>query len=325
MKISHSAINEYNDCGFKYKLNRIDRIRPEEKSSAFVFGSAIDDACESILLRKDNYKQVFLEKMQTTDIHGKVYDTRDCHLIKYFSKDLQPELLDNHTIMKIETDAEDILEMGTFELPEFLKYVKANKKNLSKEERVVFNIINYESLCKKGLMMLEVLKKWIDENIQEVHSIQKKLVTENTEGDTLEGYIDFIATFKDGVKRIVDLKTASDPKRQYPDNCIEESQQLTIYSEIEDIKEVAYLIIDKSIRKKEPRVRVRYVSGTVTENNANKIFDKIEESLVNIKNEVFEKNLNSCHNYGGCPYRNFCKSGGQNIDGLIKLGERKDV
>jgi hypothetical protein len=326
MRVSHSAINEYNECSMKYKINRIDKIRPHYKSSAFIFGSAIDDASEAILFKKRNYKQVFKDAMAYTNVDWQndsiLVPTSE--YIKYFASDLQPELIkdwQHKLIVEFVDRLFGQVEPVDFDFSKFVDYCKdcrKRKKHLSTNEQRLYNYINWCSLYQKGLMLLEKFKEFVEENIEEVHEVQKFVQTTNGNKDQLVGYIDFIVTFKDGVKRIIDLKTASDPNKQYPDNCIDDSQQLTIYSEIQGISEVGYLVLDKKIRKRDPRVRLKFITGKISEENADKVFDNIEETMLNIKEGIFEYNWDACNNYGGCPYYSYCRSGGEDVRNLIK-------
>jgi hypothetical protein len=186
----------------------------------------------------------------------------------------------------------------------------------------LFNYINWLSLFRKGLLLLNNFKTWATLNIESVISVQKGIRAENADGDTLVGYIDFIAKFKDGKTRIIDLKTSSNPKRDYPPESAGSAQQLIIYSEIEGIDEVGYYVLDKVIRKREPRVRDRFITGKITKEDSDIIFDKIETTMERIKNEEFEHNWEACFNYGKCEYYNFCKSAGHNRKDLVVLGKK---
>ena len=78
---------------------------------------------------------------------------------------------------------------------------------------------------------------------------------------------------------------------------------------------VAYLIADKVIRVREPKVRLSFVEGIITEEHLDEVFAEIEEVTNEIKEKLpygisaFDKNLDSCMNYGGCQYLSYCKSG----------------
>ena len=54
--LSYSQITTFKDCSEKFRLERVERLRPKLHSSAFFFGSAIDAAVEAMLnnLNKDD-------------------------------------------------------------------------------------------------------------------------------------------------------------------------------------------------------------------------------------------------------------------------------
>jgi len=120
---------------------------------------------------------------------------------------------------------------------------------------------------------------------------------------------------KDGRKLLMDLKTSSNPKLYYPSDSTTKSRQLGIYSQEEGVKDVAYLIADKKIRARDPRVRLSFVEGVITEEHLDDIFAEIEEVTEEIKEKLpkgekaFAKNLDSCNQFSGCEYRNFCQHG----------------
>ena len=172
-------------------------------------------------------------------------------------------------------------------------------------------------------MLLEALVEWIDENVAETIACQKKIEIENELGDKFIGYLDFIVKLKDGRTVLIDLKTSSNPKLYYPSDSASNSRQLGIYSQEEGISEVAYLVADKKIRKRVPRVRLSFVEGVITEEHLDNVFSEIEEVTIEIKDklqkgkESFSKNLDSCDLYSGCPYKQYCKSG--SLKGLEKV------
>jgi len=201
------------------------------------------------------------------------------------------------------------------EFVDFCKQQRRLKEALTKPEQKVFNIMALVSLMIKGQMMIVKIKEWIDENVAEVHEVQKKISIENDNGDQFIGFLDFIVTLKCGKKVLIDLKSSSNTNAYYPADSAEKSVQLGIYSQEESVPNVAYLVADKKIRKREPRVRLTFIEGVITEEHLDDVFEMIEEVTVEIKEklqdgeEAFEKNLDSCMKFGGCQYFNFCKKG----------------
>lgn len=292
MRLSFSAVSTYTSCPRKYKLSYIDKIGPIQKPSPFSIGSSIDGAAEHYLLNKD--KTEALQEFE--NLMRAEHEEND---IKYSQSDVQVELL-----------PEDFDMQGfDVELKDFLKYCKENPNKLDEDEYPLLRTIQIEAVVAKGKLMLPEFFKWVDENVETVNSCQRKIEIENELGDTFIGYLDFDVTLKNGKRYIFDLKTSSNPKAYYPDTSASESMQLGIYSSVTDIPLVGYFVIDKSIRKREPRVRSKEVRGEITEEFLDETFDKIEEVRYNITQGRFEKNTESCFEYGRCQYHNLCKNG----------------
>jgi RecB family exonuclease len=292
----------------KYKLYRVDRIRPTLKSSAFIFGSALDAAVENIALKNADPYETFLNIMEETEHNGETFAVPKSPLIKYTSKDFQYHILTELDIQAIQDYANE-LNIEILDIESFMTNIKDRMKKgnkLYEEEVLLYNYNNWISLTRKGYLFMPLIEKWFEENVEETISVQKKVITSNDAGDELIGYLDLILKFKDGVTRIIDIKTSSNPKKYYPEDKVGESPQLVIYAELEEIEEVGYYVLDKDIRKREPRVRDWFVTGTVNHEAAEKTFDKLEESVVYIKEEVFEKNKDSCFKYGRCEYYDLC-------------------
>lgn len=343
--LSNSQINTYTDCPRKWHLDKQQRLRPNWKGSALLFGSALDSAVESYLLKnKLDPRGVFNASLAVFEVNGEEKKLpTDLLDVRFFAGDVDPSLLDQEFMDQI---CVDNLGIETMEISVFLDFCKQQRKTktaLSKVEQKLFNWLAYASLKIKGLMLLEELLKWIDENVLEVHEVQKKIQIENEDGDTFIGFLDFIVTIGDAQCRgcqgtgyswddaenrervcdrcpphrkvLIDLKTSSNPKAYYPEDAAETSVQLGIYAQEEGIEDVAYLVGDKKIRKREPRVRLHFIEGKITEEHLDEVFEMIEEATLEIKEnlklgeEGFPKNLDSCANFGGCQYFNYCKKG----------------
>lgn len=318
---SHSAIEQFRTCGEMYKLYRIERLRTTHYRSAFLFGSAIDSAVEAIFLK---YKKDLTEE-ETSKVsagslalfaqamcsfknnHGDVIkDAARSTQIKYSAQDFQVELLNEEDYETIEAEAElKDIEIPQEEIPQFVEQcfgVLKMGKALSAEEHTIYNLINWLSLYRKGEILLPEITQWAEDNIKEVHSMQHKIYLEDDE-DIFTGYVDLVATLKDGIKRVIDFKTTA---VKYKEGDADTSQQLTIYAEHMQIDRVAFLAFEKNIRKREPRTRFAFIEGITTETQKDEVFQGITESIEEIKKKQFDKNEKSCYNYGKCDYFNLC-------------------
>jgi hypothetical protein len=240
--------------------------------------------------------------------------------IDFTSGDLQPELF---------TDADQLsffefcekTGIESVDISEVSEYYLMNKKhNFSENEKKAINYAHILCLQRKVLMILPVLYKWIDENVKKVISVQKKVDILNSVGDRLIGYLDFVIENHKNEVILIDLKTSSNPSAYYPDGCVEKSQQLGIYAQEVGAKKAAYLVVDKKIRKKKPRIRLKYIEGVITDTQLDTIFQQLDRATQGIKSGDFSKNEQNCFAYGKCEYYDLCKHG--NTEGLVKYDNK---
>lgn len=324
LRLSHSQINTFQECNYKWWLHYIEKIRPSFLSSPLYLGKNIDNTIEKYLLGENrNYKEEYLEQIRNFEVNGKKKQLpEDILSVRFGAGDCDDKLIDQS---KLDQYCEE-LELEPVKAKDFLEYCKQlrkKKKAYSEVEQKLFNYCAFLTLQEKGLLLLEKLVEWIDENVAEVISVQKKIEIENDNGDKFIGYLDFVVKLKDGRVVLIDLKTSSNPKLYYPEDAASKSRQLGIYSQEEGIPDVGYLVADKKVRKKVPRVRVSFVEGTITEKHLDEVFSEIEEVTTEIKEKLpqgqkaFEKNLDSCNNYNGCQYKGYCKH--RSMAGLEKV------
>lgn len=314
INLSNSQVSTYLDCNRKWFYDKVEKIRPTYLGSALFFGTLLDNTIEHILLKQEgSYKDTFYKCLNNFEVNGaKKAMPNDLLDMRFFAGDVDADLVTQGHV----NDACDRLKIDLLDKKDFLDYCKQqrkSKKALNDIEQYLFNYMAWVSLEQKGLMLVEKLAEWIEENVVEVHSVQKKIQIENGSGDKFIGFLDFVVTLKNGKKVLVDLKTSSNPTQYYPADSAAKSMQLGIYSQEEKIPDVAYLVGDKKIRKREPRVRLKFVEGVITEEWLDEIFEVIESVTEEIKEKLpegksaFEKNKDSCMNFGGCQYRGLCE------------------
>lgn len=322
LTVSYSAIDTYLSCSEKYRLERILKIIPEAINTAFFLGKAVDEASEVIFkpfmkgekeYSRDEMISVFRDRLTNIQYQADIIYAPTSLLIKYSKADVQPELLEKKDLKLIKEfiDKSDLIIEN---IPNFIDYYKDTKVKVE-DEKAIYNYIAWHCLFRKGIMMLDRLKQWADDSLLEVISIQRKIEIKNDTNDVLIGYLDLEAKMKsDGQIRTLDLKTASNPNKTYPDDKIATSMQLHIYAEATQ-KLVGYVILDKEVKKKEPRIRVRELYGEVTEEQLDHTFEQIDKAMNGIKAEKFEKNTEACYKFGICSFYNLCHRG--DMKGLI--------
>lgn len=322
--LSHSQLSTFKDCERKWFLQKIERLRPTFTGSALIFGSALDSAVESILLdmmlpekeRKNlDPKEVFLKQLDNFQVNGKDKKLpEDLLAVKFFASNVDEKLLKTIDL------APDFERIGIepIEVAPFLEYCKTQRKakvELEDTEQMLFNTLAYRTIQTSGLMFIDALIEWIEENVAEVHSVQKKIEIDDGNGNKFVGYLDFIVTLKDGRKLLIDLKSSSNPKLYYPEDSASKSPQLGIYAQEEGLFNVAYLVIDKNVRVRDPRIRLHFIEGEITEDFLDEVFEEITDCVDKIYEkmeygkEAFEMNKDSCNNYGSCEYRDYCWKG----------------
>lgn len=326
ISVSYSALDCFDQCSEKYRLRYKERLSSEKISSPLFFGTAIDAAVELLLLKKKvNLTEKELDLLLTDDAYsifdksmreqgGQLLERNP--LCEYFYSDFDHALLkeeDFKAFFKAYPSITDLEEFFVY----CKKYIKTHGE-LKPGARVAFNNMCWLSLYRKGEMMIAAYERDILPEIQEVFDIQKEIELVNDSGDKLKGKIDFIASFKDNptVRYLVDNKTSSEP---YKSDSVANSIQLAIYCEAEACDRAAYAVMEKKMRVKEPKARTQLIKDSVSDEHKQKVFDKVENQLNNISNEVFEKKASpkDCSFFGKpCEFFNLCWHG--KMDGLKK-------
>ena len=336
IRLSKTAVEMYQQCGMKYKLHYIDKWRTKLLDSPLFFGSAIDEALNCLLITKKktligdeveflakNPIILFYDSFKYVKVLDEKVDIRFSELARYSASDIDLDILLDEDLDYILTHNPskeiDLFKENVVSFIEECQKVRKEKGLLELPEYKLYNLCAWTSLYRKGLMLIDAYEKNIMPEIVEVHDIQKLVHLPNDQGDHITGFIDFTATFKDGVKRVMDNKTSS---QRYTQQDILDSQQLSIYTEFESNKQCGFAVLEKKIRKKEPRVRTELVFGEVPDEQVEKHFEAIDSVLTNVKNGIFEKNERSCFLYGKpCPFYDACLK--NDFSGLVNTKEKK--
>ena len=344
-RISHSAKETYLQCQEKYRLHYIERLRSPIFGSPLLLGKSFDEALNCLLLRKkrpesfnEEDKRLFQldphvvldNELTTTDINGKTVYVPTHPYIKYFSKDFDPDLLEDEDLLLINdtSDKHGFDHLTTEDCEDFVKSCKneiKTSKGLDKDAQVLFNVIHWCSVRRKLHYLLDRYEEDVLPLIEEVFSVQKKVELSDEE-HSLIGYIDFVASFNDepGVKYVCDNKLAS---KAYANDAIDDAVQLATYCEHENTNRACFVITEKGLRKRDPRHRIQILRGKITEELFTRTFDEFGEVVYNIEQGVFEKtgmdgSRQECFHFGQrCPYFYTCR-GEPDKDFLVKLEEK---
>jgi hypothetical protein len=326
ISVSYSALECFEQCSEKYRLRYREKLSSEKIPSPLFFGSAIDAAVELLLLKKKQYlSEKELDLLLNEDAYSvfdKTMREQNGQLLErnplcdYFYSDFDAALLtkeDLSYLSKAYPSIEDWNDFFTY----CKKYIKTHGE-LKPGSKIAFNNLCWLSLYRKGEMMIAAYERDILPEIHEVFDIQKEIELVNDSGDKLRGKIDFIASFKDDptIRYLVDNKTSSEP---YKDDSVANSVQLAIYCEAETCDRGAYIVLQKKVRIREPKARTQLIKDKVSDEQKQKVFDKLEVQLNNIACGEFVKkdSPKECHGFGRpCEFFNLCWHG--KMDGLKK-------
>ena len=324
INVSYSALECFDQCSEKYRLRYKERLSSEKIPSPLFFGTAVDAALELLLLKR---KVLLTEKELDLLMNEDAYSVFDKTmkeqngqllernpLCEYFYSDFDPSILtaeDYKSLTKSYPSVTDWSEFFTY----CKKYIKTHGE-LKPGSKIAFNNLCWLSLYRKGELMIAAYERDILPEINEVFDIQKEIELLNSSGDKLRGKIDFIASFKDdpSIRYMVDNKTSSEP---YKEDSVASSVQLAIYCEAEACDRGAYAVMEKKIRVKEPKARTQLIKDKISDEQKQKVFDKLEVQLNNIACEEFSKkdSPKDCAFFGKpCEFFNLCWHG--RMDGL---------
>ena len=292
IRLSHSAKDRYLRCPLSYHMHYNLRLREEIIGSPLLFGSAIDDGLNVMVVTRslEDAIKAFDKSWTTAEINGVSTELKTSKLIRYSKAD--------------------------------------NDESLITEDMIIPSkvIPQWVIMQQKGHMMLTAYYNEVLPKIKKVLEVQKYFSLPNGNGDEIIGYLDLLCEWEDGRVLILDNKTSS---KKYADDKIEtEGGQLALYKEAFSrdypIDGVGYLVLEKGIRKREPRTRTQILLGDVSEELTEKTFDEFSKVLYGIRMGNFESNHPICNTYfGECICNLYHPSGGQDLTGLTHVPRGK--
>jgi len=334
IRLSHSAVQIFNACSKKYEYHYLQRLRPVKQNSALIFGSAMDLALNDLLINKNLEMAVatFDHNMRIAKVNDQEIFVPTSDLIKYSKADLDEELL-------FESDQHQSFNNLGIPLPPFNK--------------------SWLSLRQKGFILIKAYHDEVLPKIKEVICSQKQIDLQNEDGDTVIGFLDLAVVWEDGKRYILDNKTAS--RRYEENAVAESQQlSLYFHAEQEEMKldGAGFIVMLKEINKNRKKIcevcafdgsGTRYKScpnevngnrcdgtwiesinptgtiqillGQVSPQMEDTVINTFDDACTGIKSGVFEKNFDSCFQYGRCPYYLYCHDN----DGsdLVQLPEKE--
>ncbi len=292
-RLSNSAVDKYNTCPRMYKYHYIDRIRSTKKSSPLLFGIAIDEALNELVVSRDYKKSIDIYEEMMLEWK---YD----YNVDFLRRDEDPIAV-----------PEEVLE--------FI--------NAEYEQNELHHQVCWHSLWYKGHEFINAYIEQILPRMGKVIEVQKMINLKNENGDSIIGYQDVIAEL-DGVITIIDNKTSSS---SYAKSKIVGSQQLHLYSFAEKIDSIAYIVMRKDYSAKGIMRPIQVLKHEANPEVTNGVLNLFDETLGKIQSQEFPKTeiKRTCRNHFGkpCMYFEICEMGKsvQQIENLEKLETKKEI
>ena len=264
MRLSFSQISKYGQCPRSYKLYYVDKLRERSATAFLAFGSAMDEALNSLLrdYQKSktitvDYKAAFDECWQTVEVNKRKHQLMDCILVGYAKTDFVEDLLtsDDRRFAKAK-----LVEYGVEEMESYTILKNQLEEERSRRATVHFpenrhkalNLLNWLSMRRKAHLMLDAYVRDIIPKIESVTAVQKQVELKSDCGSSLIGYVDAIVRFKgDERDSVMDNKTSSSP---YSEDQVKTSQQLSLYTYALGLNRAAYAVMNKNIRMNREKV-----------------------------------------------------------------------
>lgn len=331
-KLSHSAVEIFKECSFKYALHYKEKLRSETTGSALLFGSAIDKALEAVLREmpnentnalKDLALETFVYHWTHAELNGQTINLTKTNLVKYSKAD--------------------------YELDED----------------------PYISLLKKGTLIIEAFFRDVFPLIENVVSTQEEIALINDNGDSVTGYCDavlklkgydqnIIVDFKTSARKYKDDSVKTSPQLSLYKHSLSEKYNTTT---------AGYIVFIKTINKNplkictkcghdgsatkhtkcnkewptqfsegvriarcngeldityNPKIDVQIVIDEIDEEFENKLLESFDDINVKLQQEVFEQNFDKCYGkYGKCLYFDYCRT--SDTTGLIVVPSKEKV
>lgn len=329
-RLSHSAVEVFKECSFKYALHYKEKLRSETTGSALLFGSAIDKALEFVLKEmpneninalKDLALETFVYHWTHAELNGQTINLTKTNLVKYSKAD--------------------------YELDED----------------------PYISLLKKGTLIIEAFFRDVLPQIESVVSTQEEIALINDNGDSVIGYCDavlklkgydqnIIVDFKTSARKYKDDSVKTSPQLSLYKHSLSEKYNTTTAGYIVFIKTINKNPLkictkcdhdnsdtshktcnnqilhpgDKKLARccgeltitYRPKIDVQIVIDKIDEEFENKLLESFDDINVKLQQEVFEQNFDKCYGkYGKCLYFDYCRT--SDTTGLIVVPSKEKV
>lgn len=320
--LSFSGYKRFITCPKFYQYHDILGEKSEVMSSALVFGSAIDNALNDMLINHNlnNAINIACKYINHTKID------------LYFNADYDEDLSKQELLLMLKGKTK--INPDTI-VQELLK----DQGQLYNSEKDFLDQICKHTLIQKAAIILKSYYLKVLPLIAEVESVQKEITTDN---NSKRGIIDTVIILKDGRRVIFDNKTASRP---YDFDSVLKSPQLALYASMVNADHAGFIVMNKQLIKNrvkkcsvcsndgtgkkfktcdaivnkkrcngewnetiDPSSWIQIYIDKIPKVNKDLINEAMNDTIKCINNGVFPRNLNNCFNMYGqsCVYMKKC-------------------
>lgn len=297
LKLSHTAKEKYLTSPRAYFYHYHLYLRERVLGSPLFFGSLIETGLNALFAGAtlEQALETFRKNFKIYHVNGKTESLSNSPNIRYSKSDLDLEVFTEKELKDLETKS------------------------------VQFQ--SWASLQRKGEMLIQAYYRDIFVKIKKVVAVQPEKVIVNDAGDEIVVKADLICEWEDGRLIIPDHKTSANP---YPANAVsteDKGKQTALYFDVfsQDypLDATGFFVLEKKMRKKEPRARTQIILDKPPEELIEKTFDEFDNVAYNIKQGNFPCAAPKCDAYGqSCCYKKYCESGGKDMTGLVKIGKK---
>lgn len=323
--LSFSGYKRFITCPKFYYYNDVLGEKVESMSSALVFGSAIDNALNDMLVNRDLLAAKNIAKRYIIDTQIDMYYLAD-YDADFSQDELESYVTKNHSSSGIDTE-------------NIMQELLTNQNSLSSNERKLMSHICKDTLKHKANVILDSYFVKVLPMIKSVESIQKEIVLKD---GSKRGIIDTILITNDNKRVIFDNKTSSRP---YEKDAVLKSPQLALYAHLVGADYAGFIVMNKQITKNrtkicskcgndgsgtkfrtcnnitgkkkcgskwnetiDPYSYIQIFIDKMPQINKDIIVEAMDETISCINNGVFPRNLNNCFSMYGqkCVYINNC-------------------
>ena len=298
IKLSHTAKEKYIQSPRAYFLHYHLYLREAKLGSPLFFGTLIEKGIDALFAGKtlEEAQQIFRDNFQRYQVNGQWVSLATSPLVRYSKADL---------------------DLDVFTEEELKEIVKKP-----------VNVQSHASLMRKGEMMLAAYHRDILPRIKKVIATQVYFSIKNETGDEITGFADVICEWEDGRIVLFDHKTSAGKYEEDVVTAGDKGKQTAIYfeafKETYKLDAVGFIVLEKKIRKKEPRARTQVILDIPSPEIIEATYTEFDDVLQNIKMANFPCAAPACDVFGQkCCYAKYCASGGSDMTGLVKVGKSK--